>query len=997
MPASAVIPQLLAKAGELETGLELTWHAPPTPPADPLAPADFRSWPVWNADAWTSLRKNAPNWFYASLVFPPVLHGLRLTNEKAYIYIHGYCPFTLWVDGVEAFAETHAWHATGPIADPVVTLIEPGREYRLALCLEPTEIPFRFNPIGVAVRPLPCVEQAVDVQALAAELRIAEGFARTRRERDTVRRAAAAVDLSALAADDWPAFADSATRAEKLLAPFAGRTRAMTVHLIGHTHIDLDWQWTWKDTVLCARRDIRAAVELLEDFPELRFSLSQVPVYQVARELDPALFDRVRRLIAEGRWENVASTWVEGDLNMADGEAVVRQMRYAAQWGERELGCRATVFWAPDTFGHPGNMPQLAMLGGCDTYFHWRGNPGGADNWPVRWWRGVDGTRILAVSSAYGGGLQPGIGMWQALHGVQQYQRFGLRNAHHVWGGGDHGGGLARHHLDILERYRRRPLMPVLRFSTVREFREAVLAEGAKLPGNTGESFHLFEGCFTSHARIKAYNRRCETALLTAEALTALAEVDAGDELRAAWTSVLFNQFHDIFDGAAVADSYRDAFARAETSLAAADEITGRAVAALACGPAGDRPRTGVDGTPHGDRPRGEPGLGCGGRVGGAAAASPAGDRPRMGVDGTVPGDRPRDAVILWNPLGFERGGLVRTRCLPAGCRRLQGTEGAVPVQWVDGEAVFLSPPVPAFSWGRLEADDTPSPDDEGSAVRVTEAPTHFEVDSPRCRVRLCRESGILTSYCDKASARELVGYGVPKTLSHVPVTRKELALNVFQIIDESPNPMSSWLIHEPWREECLVRGATVECLDRGPLVARFRVTHRVRSSQITEEIWFHRDLAGVWLDVRVDWQEPCGPEAGVPQLKLAFAASLRAPRARFEGPFSVVERPADGLETVTQKWADLTGDEGGFTLCNDSRYGCDALGGRLRVTLVRNAYSPDPCSDRGVHRVQLAFEPHGAAPLRFLKSARATKGRPSSRSGRSSACCSPTRCRTSS
>lgn len=144
--------------------------------------------------------------------------------------------------------------------------------------------------------------------------------------------------------------------------------------------------------------------------------------------------------------------------------------------------------------------------------------------------------------------------------------------------------------------------------------------------------------------------------------------------------------------------------------------------------------------------------------------------------------------------------------------------------------------------------------------------------------------------------------------------------------------------------------------------MARFRVTHRVRSSQITEEIWFHRDLAGVWLDVRVDWQEPCGPEAGVPQLKLAFAASLRAPRARFEGPFSVVERPADGLETVTQKWADLTGDEGGFTLCNDSRYGCDALGGRLRVTLVRNAYSPDPCSDRGVHRVQLAFEPHGAA-----------------------------------
>jgi alpha-mannosidase len=72
------------------------------------------------------------------------------------------------------------------------------------------------------------------------------------------------------------------------------------------------------------------------------------------------------------------------------------------------------------------------------------------------------------------------------------------------------------------------------------------------------------------------------------------------------------------------------------------------------------------------------------------------------------------------------------------------------------------------------------------------------------------------------------------------------------------------------------------------------------------------------------------------------------------------MERPADGLEQVTQKWFDLTGRHFGFALLNDSRYGCDALGGRARVTLVRNAFSPDPDSDAGRHRVTLGFLPHG-------------------------------------
>jgi alpha-mannosidase len=42
----------------------------------------------------------------------------------------------------------------------------------------------------------------------------------------------------------------------------------------------------------------------------------------------------------------------------------------------------------------------------------------------------------------------------------------------------------------------------------------------------------------------------------------------------------------------------------------------------------------------------------------------------------------------------------------------------------------------------------------------------------------------------------------------------------------------------------------------------------------------------------------------------------------------------------------------------NESKYGYDALGPRLRLTLIRNAYEPDPASDLGRHEFSYAIVP---------------------------------------
>jgi len=896
-----VIEALAAKEKELAEGFQREWRYPPAAPRDPLRVRARRSWPVFRGGPgpW---KKNGKNWFYSEVTFPARRCGVNLRGEPALVFINGWQPFTLWIDGREAFQERHAWMATGPLAEPFPVEIEPGRTYRLVMCIEPTELPNRSVALAVDIQSRRCMELAVDLAASRLQLEMAALLARTLAEKSIVTSAAAKVALESLRRNRWTEVARSLEEMDEALRPLSSAAKALTMHVIGHSHLDMDWMWTWSDTVYCARRDFRSVTGVMADYPEIKFTHSQVPTYEIVRRMDPDVFAAVRRYVRQGRWENAAGTWVEGDLNMADGESIARHMLYARDWGLKHLGSRSRVLWEPDTFGHPGNMPQLARLGGLDCYFHMRCNPGGHDPWPIRIWRGIDGTSIPVFSESYGGPLSPD----KVVGKTMLHYRHGRRHAFILFGHGDHGGGLQRTHLELLSRFRERPLVPTIRFSTVSELLAAVRKDEQSLPCNTGETFNLFEGCFTTHATIKRWNRECEGALLTAEALCALAGLAERQTLRKAWTPVLFNQFHDIFDGASVKDSVTHAEARAERSVRAARRLTKKAVRALA-GPSGK------------------------GRV-----------------------------VTVVNGLGFARSEVVKTR-LPAGTAALDdGAGNVVPVQKSGGEYVFVARDLPAFgarSYRALrkarsgtEMDPVGIREENGQTLRI-------ETRNARCSVD--RNSGAIGSYYDKRLERELVVYGEPKYLSHAPITRLELALNVFQIIDESPNGMTAWHIHNILREENLLRGAEVALVETGPVFARVRVRHRFRSSTIEEDILFYRDLARIDFEADIDWREQGDANVGVPQLKVAFATGMRAARARAEGPFSVVERAADGMEYSTQKWSDLSGDEFGFALYNDSKYGFDALGGRMRITLLRNSYGPDPESDNGKHRIRFAFVPH--------------------------------------
>jgi alpha-mannosidase len=58
-------------------------------------------------------------------------------------------------------------------------------------------------------------------------------------------------------------------------------------------------------------------------------------------------------------------------------------------------------------------------------------------------------------------------------------------------------------------------------------------------------------------------------------------------------------------------------------------------------------------------------------------------------------------------------------------------------------------------------------------------------------------------------------------------------------------------------------------------------------------------------------------------------------------------------------RWADLGDDKQGLSILNDSKYGYDAAGNTLRITLLRSPTWPDPEADRGHQHFVYALYPH--------------------------------------
>lgn len=349
------------------------------------------------------------------------------------------------------------------------------------------------------------------------------------------------------------------------------------VYAIGHCHIDTCWLWPFAETKRKVARSWSNQCDLMDRYPEHRFTVSQAQQYKWLKTYYPSVFDRVKSYVKKGRFQPIGGSWVEHDTNLPSGESLVRQFLYGQRLFESNFGERCRTFWLPDTFGYSSQLPQLCQLAGMKRFFTQKLSWNNINNFPHTTfnWVALDGSQVLChmtpaetyTASAHFGDVKRSISQHKSL----DQDKTSLL----VFGKGDGGGGPTFEHLEKLRRCRglsdKVGLLPRVKMNTsVDEFFDQLQEKAAKGVNFTtwyGELyFELHRGTYTSQSNNKRNNRTAEFLLREIEYFATLATVAKTkssykypkEDLDNMWESVLLCQFHDCLPGSSIGMCYED-------------------------------------------------------------------------------------------------------------------------------------------------------------------------------------------------------------------------------------------------------------------------------------------------------------------------------------------------------------------------------------------------------------------------------------------------------
>ncbi|HAX76538.1 MAG TPA: alpha-mannosidase, partial [Cyanobacteria bacterium UBA11372] len=232
------------------------------------------------------------------------------------------------------------------------------------------------------------------------------------------------------------------------------------IYLLGHAHLDMAWLWPVSETWKAAQRTFESVLNLQADFPDLIFCHSTPALYAWIEEHRPDLFESIQNKVKSGKWEIVGGMWIEPDLNLIDGESIVRQILYAQRYVKTKFNQLSTVAWVPDTFGFCASLPQFLKQGGIEYFVTQKLAWNDTTKFPhaAFWWQSPDGTKIFSLMSALiGESIDP---VKMASYAVDWQIKTKLPDALWLPGVGDHGGGPPRDMLAIAQRWQKSPFLP---------------------------------------------------------------------------------------------------------------------------------------------------------------------------------------------------------------------------------------------------------------------------------------------------------------------------------------------------------------------------------------------------------------------------------------------------------------------------------------------------------------------------------------------------------
>jgi alpha-mannosidase len=932
-------------------------------------------------------------WYRRTITVPLAYNGYDLTGSRIWFQFeadaNGPMPEIIYFNGRRV--------ALGDDLEPIVLFehARPGDKILVAVKLLHTVDDKTWRGVQMRIEPDPAMGRPnpddMRTQIIAAA-NILPSLPQPRKDLlPKVEDAVAAVDLSDLDAANKALFADrgaSFEEGEKKFGPMLKETQAKfdaslkkaqeilselqpvlaqaKVVEDGNSHIDAAWLWPRSETIDVVRRTFTTALQLMQEYPDYTYTQSAAQYNAWMADKYPKMNDEIRQRIKEGRWEIVGGMWVEPDLNLPGGESLVRQLLVGQRYFQKEYGVFARIGWNPDSFGYNWQLPQIYKRSGMDYFvtqkMHWNDT----NQLPFRlfWWESPDGSKVLTyfptdyvhdnvsptrISADFAESAQRNPGTTEMLD---------------LYGIGDHGGGPTRAMLDQADKWMAAgktggEAVPAMHYGTAQSYFSSVekklnpdspvwnydkLAQGWTAPAAAKNGamgiptwkdelyFEYHRGVFTSQAAHKRNMRVSETETLDAEKLASLAWLDGAkypaEELTEDWKKITFNQFHDLAAGSGIAVIYRDA-QKDFTEVAHSDRVI----------------------------------------ADGAMSELSAKVDTREQPGSFLQGKPDLSPVLILNPTAWKRSGTAEVHVqLPSDSSTvglLDSTHHWLQTQVLsrDGatnsyEVLVDVPGVPAMGYTVLQAVGRIGgsiPFDETS-VDAKELPGSFSLSNDRLRVVIDKKTGCIASLVSLPVGTEFL-------------TRSACG-NELQAFVDKPKQYDAWNIDPGTLDmppAIIDKVDSISILNAGALFGdgsvrkTVRVTRHWQNSKFVQDISLDAGADEVVVKNDIDWHEKHV------LLKAAFPLAASGPKATYEIPFGSIERPTTRnnsfekakFEVPALRWADLGDDKQGVSILNDSKYGYDAVGNVLRLTLLRSPTWPDENADQGEQKFTYAIYPH--------------------------------------
>ncbi len=369
---------------------------------------------------------------------------------------------------------------------------------------------------------------------------------------------------------DYNKLKEEIRRAERLLEEKLRELREKypkrgIIHAVAHSHIDVAWLWSPRDTLYKVARTLSKILRQLEhyDFPVYVFS-SALFMDWLSRRY-PGLYRRFVEKIRDKRIIPVGGMWVESDTIIIPSESLVRQFLYGQRFYEEKLGSRTPYGWLPDSFGYSPNLPQILSEAGIKLFVLHKTEWNKYNKIPYHSfrWRGIDGTEVYAHvligTYAQECDAKSLLNTWKKYHEKQVVPR-----TIYAYGYGDGGGGPTDEMYRKLEFYgKNAPILPKTIHGGLDEFMEDMEKNRSRLPVWYGELYvELHRGTYTTNTCIKKMVWLTDYYVRLLEQIATWNYVLGGEypaeQLENMWRELLLSEFHDILPGTATNEVFSE-------------------------------------------------------------------------------------------------------------------------------------------------------------------------------------------------------------------------------------------------------------------------------------------------------------------------------------------------------------------------------------------------------------------------------------------------------